>query len=399
MIHILEESQNLADHNMDKTLLDLGKQPLVNNLFYTKQESLDATQYPMSSVIDSDLKIQLDLAIPSEELYMKYLYHSAVNKPYVYHCQKMWHSIKHLKHDTILDVGGNDGTLLKAFRSQTKDPLNLINVDASASFREENLEAGIEYINDYFNEDLELPKADIITSTNVFQHTPGAEKFLAAVRKHLADTGVWILEFPYTLRTFETLQFDQFYHEHYYYWLVTPLVKLFDKYGLRIINTEEQTIHGGTLRLWIAHKKHSNPTGAADEYLKAEKNFDFFAAADKMHKKIVKDKKWIENLDGKVAFFGAAAKGCVYLNALGISTKNFPNAYVVDDTKNKQGMFVPGTGFEVVTREKLYQDQPEYLIVLAHNFKDYIIQSLRPEYRGKIVTMLPSVQIDLGENY
>ena len=223
----------------------------------------------MSSVIDKNLKVQLDTAIPSEELYMKYLYHSAVNKPYVYHCQKMWHSIKHLKHDTIIDVGGNDGTLLKAFRSQSTDPLKLINVDASASFRDENLEAGIEYINDYFNEELELPKADIITSTNVFQHTPGVEKFLAAVRKHLADTGVWILEFPYTLRTFETLQFDQFYHEHFYYWLVTPLVKLFAKYGLRIINTEEQTIHGGTLRLWISHKSHSNPTGAADEYLKA----------------------------------------------------------------------------------------------------------------------------------
>ena len=68
---------------MNKTLLDLGTQPLVNNLFYTKQEALDAKQYPMSSVIDADLKIQLDLAIPSEELYMKYLYHSAVNKPYV----------------------------------------------------------------------------------------------------------------------------------------------------------------------------------------------------------------------------------------------------------------------------------------------------------------------------
>ena len=72
---------------------------------------------------------------------------------------------------------------------------------------------------------------------------------------------------------------------------------------------------------------------------------------------------------------------------------------MVDDTKNKQGMFVPGTGLEVVTRATLYEDQPENLIILAHNFKDYIIQSLRPDYRGKIITMLPSVQIDLGENY
>ena len=380
-------------------LLDLGHQPLVNNLFYNKEDSINAKQYPMAATIDENLKIQLDTAIPSEELYEKYLYHSAVNKPYMYHCQKMWHSIKHLRHDTIIDVGGNDGTLLKAFRSQTKDPLNLINVDASSSFREENLESGIEYINDYFNEYLDLPKADIITSTNVFQHTPGVEKFLAGVKKHLSSHGVWILEFPYTLRTFETLQFDQFYHEHYYYWLVTPLVKLFNQYGLRIVNTEEQTIHGGTLRLWISHKQYSNPTGAADEYLKVEKNFDFFSSAEKMHRKIIKDKLWIENLDGRVAFFGAAAKGCVYLNALDITTRKFSDSYVVDDTKNKQGMFVPGTGFEVVAREKLYQEQPEYLIVLAHNFKDYIAKSLRPHYKGKIITMLPSVQIDLGENY
>ncbi len=62
-------------------------------------------------------------------------------------------------------------------------------------------------------------------------------------------------------------------------------------------------------------------------------------------------------------------------------------------------MFVPGTGFEVVTRDFLYDEQPENLIVLAHNFKDYIIKSLRPMYKGKIITLLPSFQIDFGENY
>ena len=149
----------------------------------------------------------------------------------------------------------------------------------------------------------------------------------------------------------------------------------------------------------ILYKEYSNPTGAEIEYLKAEKNFDFFAAAEKMQKKIIKDKNWLNNLSGKTVFFGAAAKGCVYLNALEINSKNLSNSYIVDDTKNKQNMFVPGTGFEVVTRDILYKEQPENLIILAHNFKDYIIKSLRPHYKGKIITMLPSVQIDLGENY
>lgn len=384
---------------MDETLLDLGVQPLVNNLFYTKEKSLNAKKYPMAATIDSDLLIKLDTSIPSEKLYESYLYHSAVNKPYIFHCHRMWHSIKHLKHDVIIDVGGNDGTLLKAFRSQTKDSISFINVDASASFREENLEAGIEYVNAYFGLDLDLPKADIITSTNVFQHTPGAEKFLDGIKEHLSSHGTWVLEFPYTLRTFETLQFDQFYHEHYYYWLITPLVKLLDKYGLRIVNAEEHNIHGGTLRLWIRHKSSSNPTGAPEEYLKAESKFDFFGAAKKMHHKIEKDKKWISQLKGKTVFFGAAAKGCVYLNALGISTEMFSESYVVDDTVRKQNMFVPGTGFQIIDRKRLYEEQPENLIILAHNFKDYIINTLRPHYKGKIITMLPGVQIDLGENY
>ncbi len=384
---------------MDKILLDLGVQPLVNNLFNTKEKSFSAKRYPMAATIDSNLLIQLDTSIPSEKLYESYLYHSAVNKPYTYHCQRLWHSIKQLKHETIIDIGGNDGTLLKSFRSQTKDHLNLINVDASSSFREENLEVGIDYVNAYFGKDLDLPKADIITSTNVFQHTPGVEKFLEGIAKHLSLHGTWILEFPYTLRTFQTLQFDQFYHEHYYYWLVTPLVKLFDKYDLRIVNAEEQEIHGGTLRLWIKHKSHSNPTGIEDEYLRCENNFHFFNASEKMHKKIKKDMNWISSLQGSIAFFGAAAKGCVYLNALGIDSNLFPNSYVVDDTISKQNMFVPGTGFQILDRKTLYEEQPDNLIVLAHNFKDYIIKSLRPNYRGKIITMLPSLQIDLGDNY
>jgi hypothetical protein len=207
------------------------------------------------------------------------------------------------------------------------------------------------------------------------------------------------LEFPYTLRTFETLQFDQFYHEHYYYWLVTPLVKFLNEYELQIVNIEEQTIHGGTLRLWICHKEYSDPTDVDINYLNLEKNFDFFVTSEKMQKKIIKDKEWLNGIKEKIAFFGAAAKGCVYLNSLGVNIENFPNSYIVDDTKNKQNMFVPGTGFEVVNRDFLYDEQPENLIVLAHNFKDYIIKSLRPMYKGKIITLLPSFQIDFGENY
>ena len=127
-----------------------------------------------------------------------------------------------------------------------------INVDASSSFYEVNKKSGIEFKNKFFNEYIDLPKADIITSTNVFQHTKDIDSFLKGISKFL--DGIWILEFPYTLTTIETLQFDQFYHEHYYYWLLTPIEKLFDKYDLKIINISRNNSHGGSLRLWSTNK-------------------------------------------------------------------------------------------------------------------------------------------------
>ena len=210
---------------MEKTILDLGFQPLVNNLHKTKNEAINSKGYPLSASINSNLLIKLNHEVPAEKLYTNYLYKSSINKPYIDHCKDIWNSIKHRNPKIILDIGGNDGTLLKTFQKCSKEKLKLINVDASLSFKEENESANIEYINAFFNKDLDIPKADVITSTNVFQHTKNISKFLEGIKSHLG--GIWVLEFPYTLRTFQTLQFDQFYHEHYYYWLLTPLVRIF----------------------------------------------------------------------------------------------------------------------------------------------------------------------------
>jgi 2-polyprenyl-3-methyl-5-hydroxy-6-metoxy-1,4-benzoquinol methylase len=381
----------------EQTLVDLGTQPLVNNLCKTKEEALSAKRYPLKATINNKLIIKLNTAIPPDKLYKNYLYHSGVSKPYINHCYLLWHQLKHLKHNTIIDVGGNDGTLLKAFQSQTKDKLRLINVDASTSFLEENRIANIEYVNEYFNADLTLPKADLIISTNVFQHTSDVHKFVKGIKKHL--DGVWILEFPYTLNTLKTLQFDQFYHEHYYYWLVSPLQKLFEEYGLHIFNAEELSIHGGTMRLWITNKESYANTHAHLKFIKQEQAFDFSRCYSDLNIKILQDKCFLNNLEGETAYFGAAAKGCVYLNALGITANTKPKAYVVDDTTSKQNLYVPGTGMPIKDRDYLYKNQPNNLIILAHNFKDYIIKSLRPQYKGRIITMFPTIEINMYNDH
>lgn len=389
---------------MSNTLLDLGTQPLVNNLCLTREESLNIKRYPLRAEYQDDLTIHLDTEIPPDMLYKNYLYNSGVSLPYIEHCRQMYDSCKHLNMKVIIDIGGNDGTLLRTFREESKvntfwssvPPERLINVDVSKSFREKNEKDGIEYICDFFSDKLDLPKANLITSTNVFQHTKDIHSFVRGIQKCL--DGLWILEFPYTYNTLSTLQYDQFYHEHYYYWLITPLEKLFHQYGLKIIHISEQSIHGGSLRMWMTNKNPSSPeiTNSIEEYKKRERELvlSTFNSHTKTH--IEKSKDFIFNLHGKTAFFGAAAKGCVFLNALGISIHNMPDSYIIDDTFEKQGLFFPGTGFEICNRQTIHDRPVDNIIILAHNFKDYIIKSLREfNFEGNIITMFPSVDVSL----
>jgi hypothetical protein len=390
-----------------KTIIDLGKIPLVNNLKLSKEEALNSNKFSLKIVEDDNLMMRLDTAVDPTELYSTYYYKSGISEPYIQHCKRMWYDIEHYIYGAtpfkkpenkllFVDIGGNDGTLLNSLRSQFDKNLgevDLINVDASESFKEENESKAIKYVNSFWG-DIQLErKANLITSTNVFQHTEDVHKFLKGIQNNL--DGIWVLEFPYFQTTVETDQFDQIYHEHYYYWLVTPLVKLFEQYGLGIISISEQKIHGGTLRI-ISTNKRETDYSVVNSYLEKEKNFDFSKWSDKISLKLMNDKIFLNRLGsrgGSFACFGAAAKGCVYLNCLDYDFIRSKVKYVVDDTKEKQGKFVPGIGLEIVDREILYRDQPEYLIIMAHNFKDHIIKTLRPHYKGKIIVMLPEIQI------
>jgi hypothetical protein len=373
-----------------KEIIDLGKIPLVNNLFDTEIESLNSKRFPLRIIQDKDLVMKLDTEIDSDEMFSNYLYRSGVNKPYIEHCKKMWNSIKKYKPSTIVDIGGNDGTLLKTFKNLSNKKLNLINVDASSSFRKDNESLGIKYYNNYWGDLLLDEKVDLITSTNVFQHNPNYKRFLKGMKNNL--NGIWVLEFPYFLDTIKTNQFDQIYHEHVYYWLVTPLVKIFREYGFKILDISEQSIHGGSLRIISSNRdKDKENIKIINKYLNLEKKFNFNKWSKDIKIKIKKDKQFISSLKGNIALFGAAAKGCVYLNSLDINHKF---KYIIDDTKEKQNKFSPGTGLKIVDRSIIKEDKIDCILILAHNFKDYIAKSLRKDgFKGQILVMLPKVKI------
>jgi hypothetical protein len=383
--------------------INLGSVPLVNNLLGTRKAALNCKKYPLAVQFFTESKLAcLTEIVNKDKLFLNYIYQSGVNKPYLDHCALMYDylsqfiPIKFAK--IIVDIGGNDGSLLMEFRKKSTLP-QYINVDASRSFKDMNEEAGIVYINEFFGEESRLPEpAILITSTNVLQHSYPARSFIRGVRANLHQGGIWCLEFPYLLTTLVTDNYDQVYHEHVYYFLLKNINDLCEQEGMRIINVSYHEIHAGTLRvLSVRSDSWMNADSTVASFLSLEKIItpEYCEKWGKLTQmKIELFRSFIRSLTGmkkRIIGFGAAAKGCVFLNTVGIDYKVIP--YIIDDTPFKQGKFVPGTGIQVVHRDMLAVEKPDYILILAHNFKDYIMESLKDQYHGQFIVMFPNIKI------
>lgn len=396
----------ITDSTESIEYFSLGNIPLVNNLCETKEQSFAADKFPLTlNYYPQSGLTSLNFAVDGNLLFSHYLYKSSVNKPYIEHCKTMFNHIQQYISVTdgtrFIDIGGNDGTLLHTFKSVTDKQILVLNVDPSKNLAEVSIEQGIPVLNEFFGIESILPyknQIDVITSTNVFQHLKDIDSFVKAVEIALTDNGIWVLEFPYWLNSMLTDQFDQIYHEHMYYHTVAPLKLLMEKNGLRIVNVTEQNIHGGTLRLVITKNESSHISDKTIElFLQRESLYgiDFYKEwGTHIQECIEKSRNYLLDLKSqgkKIYGFGAAAKGCIYLNAMKVD--NTIIDLVIDDTDLKQGKFVPGTGIEIVDRNILQTNPPDYVLILAHNFKDYIIESLSETYSGKFIVLIPEIKI------
>jgi hypothetical protein len=394
----------VTGHDEQIKYFDLGNIPLVNNLCDTREEALNAERFPLNiNYYPASGESSLDFAVDGELLFKNYLFKSEVNIPYVEHCKKMFEFIQEYVKITaltkIVDIGGNDGTLLAAFKEVSEKEINVLNVDPSENLASLSEAKGVPTLTEFFgvNTGDKIGKVDVVTSTNVFQHLKDINGFAEGVSKILTKHSIWVLEFPYWIHDMKTNQFDQIYHEHMYYHSVTPMKMMMEKHGMKLINVTKQNIHGGTLRLVIAKKESKlTPDITVEAYLQLEKNYglDYHIKwGDHVQEHIKNSREFIKKIknSGKTIYgFGAAAKGCIYLNAMGLTDLHLD--YIIDDTDLKQGKFVPGTGIKIVSRDILKEKQPDYILILAHNFADYIIESLKESYSGDFIILIPNIK-------
>lgn len=391
--------------------LNFGKMPLPNNLFKSQEDALSCNKFDLkiNSCNNCGLN-QLSEVVDPRVLFSHYVYKSGVSKGYIDHCKQMTIDFKQKYNlnigssaDFIIDVAGNDCTLLEQFKKEIPG-LRLLNIDPAKNLCEICKDKGILAYNEFLNINtaLEVVRnhgvAQVITATNVTAHVDDIRNFFLSAKFMLGFNGVFIIEFPYLIDTIEKNAFGQVYFEHLSYFTITPLKRLCEETGMKIIDIQKFEIHDGTLRVVIAHDYSNRKIeDSVEYYLNLEKDFsvknlkkwnkNVFKCINSLHDKIQE-----LNKNYKIAAFGASAKGNTMLNCANLSYKDIQ--YIIDDTPEKQNMYSPGTGIPIVSVDELKNNPVDYILILAPNFTKEIKQRLKGVYDGKYIIPVPKVKIE-----
>jgi SAM-dependent methyltransferase len=307
--------------------------------------------------------------------------------------------------DLVIDIGSNVGVLLAGFKARGTRVLGIEPAKDVCVAANKN---GIETINEFFSEPVAQTivttkgKARIITGTNVVAHINDLHALVRGLDSLLQQNGVFVFEAPYLVHLLEKLEYDTIYHEHLSYLCLTPIKRLVEQYGMEIIDAQEVSIHGGTMRYHIARKNDFPVAPAVGRYLAMEReqgilDLDYlkkFARSVENHRA---ELGWLLRSlkkEGKrIAGVSAPAKGMTLLNYCRIGPETLD--FITEKATLKIGKFTPGMHIPVVADSELLEKMPDYALLLAWNFAEEIMKNLN-EYRlkgGKFIIPIPSPRI------
>jgi len=266
--------------------------------------------------------------------------------------------------------------------------------------------AGIPTLCEFFGEDLarrlrdEGKRADVIIANNVLAHVPEINGFVRGIGLLLKDDGVAVIECPYLRELIEHCEFDTMYHEHVFYYSVTALANLFKQHGLVLFRVKPIAIHGGSLRLYVGQGNEVEESVL--RLLEEEKSLgmdrlgyyqDFACRVKRISDTLVRLLRELKAQGKRIAAYGAAAKGSTLINYAGIGTDLID--FVVDRNPHKHGRYMPGQHIPIAPVSRIYEEMPDYLLLLAWNFKDEIMQQ-QEEYKkrgGAFIIPIPEPTI------
>ena len=393
---------------LSAVMVDLGMTPISNAFVRAGHASFSERFYPLKSfVCDRCLLVQLeDFETPQTHFHGEYAYFSSFSDSWLAHArgfvEKAVARFALGPNSRVVEVGSNDGYLLQYFVAHG---IPCIGVDpaancAKAAWDLRRVPTEVAFFGSKAATQLRERSgaADLIIANNVLAHVPDINDFVAGFTILLGEQGVATFEFPHVLEMIRNVEFDTIYHEHYSYLSLLALEPLFERHGLRVVDVERLSTHGGSLRLYVARAGRM----AVADSLKQLRHEEVLAGLDRLAtyetfgQRVRKLKRSLLHLliglleSGKsVAAYGAPAKGNTLLNYCGIG-RDFIG-YTVDRNVHKQGLLLPGTRIPVLAPDEIGRRRPDYVLILPWNLQEEIVAQINqfPNWRGRFIIPVP----------
>jgi hypothetical protein len=392
-------------------VLDLGSQALTGTFPGSPEEEVPCAPLQMVWCPDSGLVQLAHSHDPGEMFGENYGYRSGLNQSMVDHLTSkvacLEALVKPAPGDVVLDIGSNDATTLKAYRSAG---LERIGIDPTGNKFRSFYPNDIELVADFFSADSFLNskpnrKAKIITSIAMFYDLEQPVSFARQIEAILADDGVWHLEQSYLPSMLRNLSYDTICHEHLEYYSLHSIQWIMSAAKLRIVDVVLNDINGGSFAITVAKQDsqlNSENQAVIDWMLEQEVQMGLHTSRpyQEFKEKVFRHRdelcQLIQGLNKagkKVLGYGASTKGNVVLQFCNFSKSDIPA--IADVNTDKFGRFTPGTHIPIISEHDAMELEPDYFLVLPWHFKNSILQKEKDYIQrgGKFIFPFPYIQI------
>ena len=390
---------------LELSVVDLGMSPLCQTV--VRPDALEQSEpfYPLHvRACEQCWLLQIGEFVPPTELFTEYAYFSAYSTSWVEHARRYVETMVERQglgpESFVVELASNDGYLLQHFLPKG---IPVLGIEPAANVAEAAVDRGVPTLTEFFGHDLaeglvaDGPRADLIVGNNVLAQVPDINDFAAGVQTLLAPGGIATFEVPHVARLLESVQYDTIYHEHFSYFSVFTLARIFGGHGLALVDVEELASHGGSIRAFFAHvEEERTPSAAVGEIigreqaagLRTAETYRRFAEQVRESKRALLDVLGDLRRAGKqVVGYGAPGKGNTLLNYCGIRTDYLD--YTVDRNPYKQGNYTPGTRIPIYSPEQLEATRPDVIVILPWNLAREISAQLSSTARWGASLLVP----------
>ena len=410
--YTLEQKCRICSSTNLTMILDLGEQPPANSFIDKNELNSSESKFPLRLFWCTDCYlVQLLDIVDKEYLFKNYFYMTSASKPIVDHFKKYAHNVfeEFLKEKTnpfVVEIGSNDGSLLSEFK---KLGTQILGIEPATNLSNLANQSNITTKNTFFSsqvckEIIKSRNATVVVANNVIAHVEDLQDLMHGIQILLDKNGVFIFEVPYLVDLIKKLEFDTIYHEHLSYFSILPLLKLVEQFGLEIFDIRKQSVHGGTLRIFVSKKNNYSINDSVkifidDEYSLGLDKIEFYHKFStniiKLKKNLIELLLRLKNENKSIFGYGASAKGNVLLNFCDIANENLD--FIIDTTPLKQGKFTPGTHIPIIPPEKILEKgKNDVALLLAWNYADSILkkEELFRKNGGKFLIPVPEPHLE-----